>query len=280
MNVDIGSKVKKGEVMALIDAPEINSHVQEMNERVRAAEARYKASKDYFERINAASQANGVIAPSEYQRVRDQFLADSSDYRSTLLAASALHQTGEYLTIVAPFPGIITKRNIITGSFVGNNNDKPLFELEDNSTLRLQVAVPEIYTSALLLNNSGELTTRSLPDKQFKAKLARKADIIDNSTRTETWEFEIPNGNGELIAGSYADVRLHFIRHKSGFILPSSAIATTLERKFVIRVRNDLTQWVDVRAGFNMGDKQEIFGDLKAGDTLLLKHLNKKPGQK
>ena len=279
LNVDIGSRVSKGQVLALIDAPEINSHIQEMNEKVKSAEARFMASKDYFDRINTAAQANGVIAPSEYQRVRNQFLADSTEYRSAMLAASALRQTGEYLTIVAPFAGIITKRNIITGSFVGNISDQPLFELEDNSILRLQVAVPELYSAAQLLNHSGELSTRSLPDKKFKAKLARKDDIIDHATRTETWEFEVPNATGELIAGSYAEVKLHFFRSGPGFILPGAAIATTLERKFVIRVKNNLVQWVDVRTGFNMGDRLEVFGDLHSGDTLLRKATEElKPG--
>src|SRR6266542_5778741 len=72
LNVDIGSKVRKGQVLALIDAPEINSRVQELNEKVKAAKSRYLSSKDYFERINTASQSDGVIAPSELQRTKNQ----------------------------------------------------------------------------------------------------------------------------------------------------------------------------------------------------------------
>ena len=271
MYVDIGSKVKKGQVLAVIDAPEINTRVQEMNEKIRAAQSRYLSSKDYFDRINTAAKAEGVIAPSEFQRARNQMMADSSDYRAAVLAASSVRQTGDYLTITAPYSGVITKRNIETGSFVGSIGDKPLFELEDNETLRLRVAVPEVYTSALLSGNTGELTTRSLPDKKFKAKLVRKSDIIDNETRSEVWEFEVPNANRELKAGSYSDVKLHFLRPEQSFVVPASAVVTTLERKFVIKVTNNETRWVDVRPGFNMGDRQEIFGDLKAGDTLVSK---------
>ena len=71
--------------------------------------------------------------------------------------------------------------------------------------------------------------------------------------------------------GSYADVKLHFLRPQSSFVVPSSAVVTTLERKFVIKVGNNTAQWIDVRAGFNMGDKQEVFGDLNIGDTLIQK---------
>jgi membrane fusion protein (multidrug efflux system) len=271
MNVDIGSKVRKGDVLAMIDAPEIDTRVQELNERVQAAKAKYQSSKDYFDRIDKASHADGVIAPSEWQRTKNQMLGDSAEYHAALLAAASLRQTGDYLTILAPFSGTVSKRNIVVGSFVGNTGDQPLFELEDNSVLRLRVAVPEAYTSALLAGNTGELTTRSLPDKKFKAVLKRRAGLIDNATRTEVWEFEVPNADGELKAGGYADVKMLFLRSKPSLIVPASAMVTTLERRFVIRVDSGVTRWVDVRPGFNMGDRSEVFGDLKAGDTLVLK---------
>lgn len=271
VNVDIGSKVRKGQVLALIDAPEINSRVQEINAKVKAAQARYRSSKDYYERISSASKAEGVIAASELQRTRDQMLADESEYRATLYSAASYRQMGRYLAIVAPYSGIITKRNIDQGSFVGNPAEQPLFELEENSTLRLKVAVPEAYTGAVLMGNSGDLTTRSFPDKKFQAKLVRKAGSIDNATRSEVWEFEISNPGRELKAGSYADVKLHLLRSQPSLLVPASAIVSTLERKFVIKVVNNTTEWVDVRTGFNMGDKQEVFGDLQAGDTVVLK---------
>ncbi|MBL7724799.1 MAG: efflux RND transporter periplasmic adaptor subunit [Chitinophagaceae bacterium] len=271
LNVDIGSKVSKGQVLALIDAPEINSRVQEFNEKIKAARSRLQSSKDYYERINTASQTDGVIAPSELQRTKNQMMADSSNYNASVFAASSYRLVGSYLAIVAPFSGVITKRNIEVGSFVGNANEKPLFELEDNITLRLSVPVPEIYTGAVLLDNSCELTTRSFPDKKFKAKLIRKAGSIDEETRSEVWEFEIPNANRELKAGSYADVKLHFLRSSQSLVVPVSAVVTTLEKKFVIKIVGNTTQWIDVRAGFNMGDKVEVFGELNSGDTLVLK---------
>jgi RND family efflux transporter MFP subunit len=269
--VDIGSRVKKGQVLALIDAPEINTHVEELNEKVKAAKARYLSSKDYYDRIYKASQTDGVVAGNELEHTKNQMLADSSEYNAAVFAASSYKQIGNYLAIVAPVSGIITKRNIDVGSFVGNANEKPLFELDDNSTLRLRVSIPEIYTGAILLNDTGDLTTRSFPDKKFKARLVRKSGSIDNETRSEVWEFEVPNSDHQLLPGSYSDVKLHFVRPQKSFVVPTSTVVTTLERKFVIKVSGDTTKWMDVRVGFNMGDKQEIFGDLNEGDTLVLK---------
>jgi len=198
-------------------------------------------------------------------------MADKAEYDANLYAASSYKKFGNYLAIIAPYSGTITKRNIDEGSFVGNANENPLFELENNSKLKLKVPIPEVYSGATLLDNSAEITTRSVPDKKFKGNLYRKSGSIDRQTRSEIWEFLIPNNEKLLKPGSYADVKLHFLRPQSSFVVPTSAVVTTLERKFVIKVFNKVTKWVDVRAGFNMGDKQEIFGDLKLGDTLMQK---------
>ncbi|MDX3913953.1 MAG: efflux RND transporter periplasmic adaptor subunit [Pseudosphingobacterium sp.] len=271
MFVDIGTKVSKGQVLALIEAPELNTRIQELKEKASAAHARFLSSKDYFDRINVASRTDGVIAASELQRVRNQMLADSLEFRAHQSSAASAKQVGNYLAIVAPYSGVITKRNIVTGSFVGTPNEMPLFELSDNSILRLQVPVPEAYTDAVLVNGTAELTTRSLPDKKIKAKLVRKAGRIDHESRNEIWEFEIPNAGEVLKPGSYVDAKLSFMRRQVGMIVPTSAVVTTLEKKFVIKVSNGVTQWIDVRPGFNMGEKLEIFGDVKQGDTLVLK---------
>ncbi len=271
MYVDIGSKVSKGQILALIEAPELDTRIQELNEKARAARSRYLSSKDYFDRIHTASQTDGVIAVSELQRVKNQMMADSLEYRANQSSAASAKQVGNYLAIMAPYSGIITKRNVVTGSFVGSPNEKPLFELADNGVLRLQVAVPEAYADAILLNDAAELTTRSMPDKKFRAKLVRKAGRIDHDSRSEVWEFEVPNPGNQLKPGSYADAKLVFLRQQPSTVVPASAVVTTLEKKFIIRVSGGLTQWIDVRPGFNMGDKIEVFGDIKPGDTLVQK---------
>src|SRR5215216_5354537 len=167
LNVDIGSIVKKGQVLALIDAPEIASRLQELNAKVGAANAHYRSSKDYYERISTASKSDGVIAPSELERTKNQMMADKAEYDANRHAASSYKKIGNYLAIIAPFNGVITKRNIDPGSFVGNANDSPLFLLEDDSKLRLRVPIPEVYSGATLLGNSADLITRSLPDQKF-----------------------------------------------------------------------------------------------------------------
>jgi len=281
VKVDIGSKVNKGQLLALVDAPEVNTRIEELLAREKSAESRYLSSKDYYERISSASKTEGVIASSELERTKNQMQADESEFKAAQFAVSSYKQIGNYLGIVAPYAGIVTKRNIDIGSFVGSANDKPLFEIEDSKILRLRVPVPEVYTNAILDGNNGDLTIRSFPDKKFKAVLVRKSGSIDNQSRSEIWEFEIANQNNELKAGSYADVKLCFVRAQASLVVPVSAVVTTLEKRFVIKVSGTTTQWVDVRPGFNMGDRQEIFGEIKPGDTLVMKPTEElKPGTK
>jgi membrane fusion protein, multidrug efflux system len=105
LNVDIGSKVVKGQVLALVDAPEISTRVKEFEEKVNASASRYHSSRDYYQRIFAASQTDGVIAAGELLRVKNQMMADSSEYIASKYAASSFQQAGSYMAIIAPLAG-------------------------------------------------------------------------------------------------------------------------------------------------------------------------------
>ncbi len=271
INVDIGSRVRKGQLLALIDAPEVNSRVSEVNERVQSAKAKYQASKDNYERIRAASETDGVIASSELEKVKNTFFADSADYKAAVFSAASYKQIGNYLAITAPFNGVVTKRNAHEGTFVGAPGELPILEVEDNSRLRLRVSVPEVYAGTLLKSPGIKFSTKAMPERVFEAKLVRKSETIDNATRSEIWEFEVGNPEKLLKAGMYADAKLALRRTAPVLTLPPSAIVTSLERKFVIRIKHSKTEWIDVNQGLNLGDKIEVFGALSTGDTLALK---------
>jgi RND family efflux transporter MFP subunit len=271
MKVDIGSVVRKGQVLAVIDAPEIQSKLAEAGSKMQAAEAKYEASKNTYDRILEASRSDGVIAPDELQRAKNQMLADSADYRASSYSSRSSKQIGNYLMIIAPFSGTITERNVNVGAFVGTANEKPIVVIADNSRLRLRVAVPEVLSSAQIMDNKINFSTRSSPNQTFEGKLARRTGSIDVSTRTEIWEFEIDNKKNVLKPGSFADVKMNVVRDKPGFLIPFSAVVTTLEKKFIIKVSRNTTQWVDVSQGMNLIDKTEVFGNLKVGDTIVTK---------
>ena len=153
-----------------------------------------------------------------------------------------------------------------------------LLTLQDNNVLRLRVAVPEIYVAA---TGHGSLSfgVDAYPEQRFTGVLTRKTETLDPATRTELWEFDVENSKHLLKAGTFVSARIKMERSAPSFILPPSAIATTLERKFVIRVKDGKADWVDVRQGMTTDAGIEVFGDLTTGDTLLVKATDeRKPG--
>ncbi|MBL7690707.1 MAG: efflux RND transporter periplasmic adaptor subunit [Flavipsychrobacter sp.] len=271
LNVDIGSVVKQGQIIAVIDAPEIQSRVREAKGKGQAAHAKYIASKDTYDRILSASKTEGVISANELQKAKSQMEADLADYNAAVSSEASLKETGDYLVIKAPYSGVITERNVNNGAFVGGQNDKPIVVIEDQTKLRLRVAVPEALTGTQLKTDKIKFSVKSNPNQLYEAQLIRKAGSINTNTRTEVWEFEVNNKDKALKAGAFADVKLNVTRPQNSFTVPSSVVVTTLERKFVIKVSNGTTQWIDVSQGLNLADKIEIFGKLNENDTLVLK---------
>lgn len=280
INVDIGSVVRKGQILAIIDAPEMQSQLSDLFEKTQSAKARLISSTDTYNRLSNAAKVSGAIAEGELERAKNQMLADKATYQASQYSANAFKNIKGNLIIVAPFDGIVTKRNIDQGSLVGKDN-LPMMEIENNKKLRLRVAVPETISSSSLKGDSITFTTRSLPGKIFSGKLVRKSGSLDINTRSEIWEFLIDNTKRELKSGMFADAKLNITRPQPSLVVPPSAIATTLEKKFVIKIANGQTQWIDVSQGLNYTDKVEIFGSLNPGDTIALKGTDElKPDKK
>ncbi|MDB5023625.1 MAG: family efflux transporter, subunit [Mucilaginibacter sp.] len=269
VNVDIGSKVKKGQILCILDAPELNATQAQSQSSSQGAKAKYETSRTTYLRLLKAAGTPGAVADNELDIARNQMKTDSAAYQASRSATQAAKAIEDYLVIHAPFNGVVTARNVFKGDFVDNSGKTMLFSIEDNSSLRVDVAVPEAFNAAKLKDNEASFTVSANPGQVFKAKLARKSDAIDPQTRSETWEFRFPNANGLLKPGMFAQIVLPVSRSKDGFMVPFKAVVTTQECKFVIRVENGKTKWVDVKTGFTNKDKTEIAGDLKAGDKVV-----------
>jgi RND family efflux transporter MFP subunit len=269
VKVDIGTKVKKGQVLCILDAPELNATQAQSQSNSMGARAKYESSRTTYLRLLKAAQVPGAVADNELDVAHNQMKTDSAVYQASRSATQANKAIEDYLVIRSPFSGVVTARNVFKGDFVDNAGKTMLFSIEDNSSLRVDVAVPEAFNSAKLKDNEASFTVSANPGQVFKAKLARKSDAIDPQTRSEIWEFTFPNISGQLKPGMFAQIILPVSRPKDGFMVPYKAVVTTQERKFVIRVENGKTKWVDVKTGFTNKDKTEIAGDLKAGDKVV-----------
>jgi len=269
VKVDIGSKVSKGQILCILDAPELNASQAQSQSNSMGAKAKYETSRTTYLRLLKAAQTPGAVADNELDIARNQMRTDSSVYQASRSATQANKAIEDYLIIRSPFNGVVTTRNIFKGDFVDNTGKTLLFRIEDNSSLRVDVAVPEAFNSTTLKGNEASFSVSANPGQVFKAKLARKSDAIDPQTRSETWELTFPNPNGVLKAGMFAQIMLPVSRPKDGFLVPFKAVVTTQERKFVIKLVDGKTKWVDVKTGFTTKDKTEIAGDLKPGDQII-----------
>ncbi|HEY4206982.1 MAG TPA: efflux RND transporter periplasmic adaptor subunit [Puia sp.] len=281
MKVDIGDRVHKGQTLAILQAPEVITQVAQSEAALASTLSKFTASKDKYERLYQASQSEspGIVAPVDLVSSHDQMTADSAAYEALRQQSKAYKEVSGYLYITAPFDGVITARKADPGALVGANS--MLLTVQDNNLLRLRISVPETYVAATAGEHALDFTVDAYPQQRFTGRLTRKTETIDPVTRTELWEYEVDNRQHLLKAGAFVYARLDLQRAAPSTILPASAIATTLERKFVIRVHNGKAQWVDVRQGLTTDSGIEVFGELHPGDTLLSKASDeRKPGSK
>ena len=285
VNVDRGSKVRAGQLLASLEAPELVAQRSEAQSKLQAAEAQLSvarakadADKGTFARLKAASATPGVVAGNDVviaEKTADgsanQVLAAEQSVEAARQALNAIRDMEGYLRMTAPFAGVITERNVHPGALVGPSTSAgatPLLRLVDTDRLRLVVPVPEAYTVEMRLGAEIPFTVAAYPGQSFSGKVARIAQAVDVSTRTMAVELDVANGDGRLAPGTFCQVRWPVRRSGPSLFVPSASVATTTDRTFVIRIRNGKTEWVDVKTGLTSGALVEVFGDLRAGDEL------------
>jgi membrane fusion protein, multidrug efflux system len=269
IKVDIGDAVQKGQVLAILDAPEMIANYMQANADLQNAKSKYLESRDAYNRILSAAREEGTVAAGELERMKNQMMADSAGMEALKSKLSAYSQLKDYLIIRAPFRGVVTQRNFDPGTLVGTGSTKPILIIENNDLLRLRLPVPEMYTSVNPDTSPVNFTVDAYPGEVYDAKLSRKGGAINLINRTETWEFIFPNKDNRLKSGMFANAIIYFTRSAPSFIVPSTAIVTNQERHFIIRLKNGKTEWVDVNNGIMFEDKTEIFGNLSEQDTIL-----------
>ena len=283
-NVDRGSVVKQGQILAALEAPEMQAQIVEAESKAQAlelqraeAEAKRAAAQSTYERLKAASATAGVVAENDVvvaQKTAEATEAVVRSYQNSIKAAEAqvraVRDLGQYLEIKAPFDGIITERNVHPGALVGPGNAaEPLFRLHQVSRLRLVVAVPEALVGAIVQGARVPFTVPAYPGETFAGVVSLIAHDLDPKTRTMPVELEVRNTDLRLAPGMYPEVSWPVKRPQPSLLVPPTSIVTTTERTFVIRVSNGAAEWVTVGRGARVGELIEVFGPLRDGDVIV-----------
>jgi len=282
--VDRGSTVKQGQVLVTLEAPEMLAQINEAQAKAQAlglqraeAEAKLAGAQSTYDRLKAASATPGVVAENDVvvaQKTAEAAQALVRSYEDSIKAAQAQVQSvkdlEQYLTLKAPFDGIITERNIHPGALVGpGTGSTPLLRLHQVSRLRLVVAVPEALVGAMVKGARVPFAVPAYPGETFYGVLNLIAHDLDEKTRSMAAELDVKNPDLRLSAGMYPEVQWPVRRPQPSLLVPPTSIVTTTERTFVIRVNNGVAQWVNVGRGARVGDLIEVFGALKEGDTIV-----------
>jgi RND family efflux transporter MFP subunit len=274
IKVDVGSEVKKGQVLATLEAPEITSRLSGAESRLKATEAVYLASKSGYERLVETSKTPGTISPNDLDQAVGKMNADLAQLESAKAAVKEIKNTLGYLTIRAPFSGVISERNVNPGAYVGSAGrgaGDPLFVLQEQKHLRLVVSIPEAYGAFLKTGDEVSFQIKALPQQSFTARVVRMAGALDAKLRSQRVEMDVVNDSGKLLPGMIANVRIALNGSDNSLTVPRSAIVHSLESVFVIRVENDTARWVNIEPGRTSEDVTEIYGPVKEGDVLVKK---------
>src|SRR6266700_2195003 len=257
VNVDRGSTVKTGQVLVTIEAPEMLAQIAEAQSKAQAlglqraeAEAKLAGAQSTYDHLKAASATPGVVAENDVivaQKAAEAAQALVRSYDDSIKAAQAQVQSVRdlegYLTLKAPFDGIIIERNVHPGALVGpGSGSMPLLRLHQVSRLRLVVAVPEALVGGIVKGARVAFTVPAYPGERFFGTLSLMAHDLNEKTRTMAVELDVKNPDLRLGAGMYPEVLWLVRRPQPSLLLPPTTIVTTTERTFVIRVKDGVVE--------------------------------------
>lgn len=282
MAVDLGSTVRKGQTLATLAVPELAAQSAEAESKVLLAEARRAEAESHLatavstlDRLKRAATTPGTVAGMDLVNAEQAVTAARAAVQTQVqsvegakAALNAVRALEQYRTIVAPFAGRITERLVHPGALVGPTTG-PLLKLEQTSRLRLVLPVPEHSLGAIVVGRTLEFRVPAHPGRTFTARLARSAGSLDPKTRSMAIEGDVDNGAGLLAPGMFPEVSWPIVRDQPALLVPATAVVTTTERTFVIKVTSGKAEWVSVKKGATSGEQVEVAGNLKAGDTVV-----------
>ena len=297
IGVDRGSPVKAGELIARLEAPELVAQRSEAQSKLQAAqaqlaavEAKVASDEGTYEHLKAAAATPGVVAGNDLFVAQKTLDADRAQLKAQLdnvsaakEALQAVAQTEAYLQVTAPFDGVVTERNVHPGALVGPAGAPgvavPMLRIETLSRLRVVVPVPETYAAGVPEGTKVDFSVPAFPGRTFSGTIARIAHSVDEKTRTMPVELEAANVKGELSPGTFSDVLWPVRRSYPTLFVPTSSVANTLERVFVVRIHDGKAEWVDVKTGAIVDKMTEVFGDLREGDMVAVRGTDElRPG--
>ncbi|HEY3278594.1 MAG TPA: efflux RND transporter periplasmic adaptor subunit [Syntrophorhabdaceae bacterium] len=268
--VDIGSQVKAGQLLAEIDAPELNQELARARAQFDQAEAALGLSKVTSERWAGLLKTASVSEQENAEKQAD-FKLKTASAEFARAEVRRLEKLQSFTRITAPFAGAVTVRNIDTGDLIVAGSGKELFHLAQTGKVRVFVQVPQAMARGIRPGQTAEMTVSELPGRTFKPKVIRTAGVMSSDSRTLLVELELDNPKGEIIAGGYAQVRFTEAKMEAAITLPSNTVLFRPEGPRVGVVQPDgKVELRAVKLGRDFGQIIEILAGVSPKDRVIV----------
>ncbi len=294
--VDLGDRVRAGQPLAEIDAPEVDQQIRQSEAAVEQAQAALEQAQASLEQGKANRElarvtaerwktlaAEGVVSQQENDQNQAQLASQNANVqalekavsaqRSNIAASQAnlarLQDVQSYRVVKAPFDGVITVRNVDVGALVSTGTTL-LYRIAQTETLRTYVNVPQDNANAVHAGQPAQLTLSNFPGRRFPGAVARTANALDPANRTMLVEVDVPNPSGVLFPGMYAEVELGNARPHPPLLVPARALIIRSDGAQLAVVQQDgIVHLQKIAIGRDYGDRVEVVQGVEEGTTIL-----------
>ncbi len=270
---DIGAHVKQGELLALIETPEVDQQLEQARSNLLTAQANLELASITKARYQGLLKSNAV-AQQDVDNAVGTYNANNAIVEADKAAVQQYTALVSFEKVYAPFDGVITARNTDIGDLINSGSSSvaktDLFHIAQPGKLRVYVNVPEEYSRGMKVGMTADLSLAEFPDRKFQGKLVRTAEDINLATRTLLIEIDVNNPTGTLLTGSYAEVHLAVPTQASTFLIPVNTLLFRTEGLRVGIVKDGKVVLTAVTPGHDFGNQMEIVSGLKANDQIII----------
>ncbi len=267
--VDIGDHVTNGQVLAIIDTPELDEQIAQAKAQLDQAKASLDLAKITSDRWNMLLKTASVSEQDAAEKQSD-FVLQQANVEAARANLQRLQDLKSFDRVTAPFTGVITARNTDIGQLITAGGGPELFRVAQTDPLRVYVQVPQQYVYDVVVGQKAQLTFLERPGRTFEGTVTQTSGAVDPGTRTLQVELQVPNPKGELFAGSYAQVRFSDSGDPGALTISDNAVIFQAEGTQVALVDGDnKVRLRDVKVGRDFGDEIEVLDGLTATDRVI-----------
>ena len=271
--VDIGAHVKQGQLLAVIETPEVDQQLQQSRSNLATAQANLKLAEITANRYQGLLKSHAV-AQQDVDTATQTFHANQAIVEADQANVRQLETLQSFEKIYAPFDGIITARNTDIGNLIDSGSSggvkTDLFHIAQPGKLRVYVDVPESYAPSVKIGLIADLSLAEFPGRTFQGKVVRTSEAINMTTRTLQVEIDVNNPSGTLLAGSYAEVKLKLPEVNSTYLLPVETLIFRSQNLLVAVVKDGKVVLTRVTPGRDLGERIEILAGLSGDDQVVI----------